>query len=121
MFSLTNKPFLGVDIGSSSVKLALLKGSAKGFELLNFGMAPLPPDTIVEGEVENPEAVTEVIKKLLKSEKIPTSVKYCCFAGSGPSAISQTLTVPHNNAYDLADTKSDATGRRGGEGARHTH
>jgi len=103
-FSLANKPFLGIDIGSYAVKLALLKKSKRGFELLNFGMLPLPPDTIVDGEVENPGAVTDVIKNILKAEKIPSSVKNCVFSVSGQSVIIKKITVPLMSEDDLAES-----------------
>ncbi len=105
MFSLANKPFLGIDIGSYSVKLALLKiGSRGSVELLNFGMISLPPDTIVDGEVENPAAISAAIKNLLKSEKIPNNVKYCAFCVSGQSVIIKKITVPLMSSEDLSES-----------------
>ncbi|MBI5814588.1 MAG: type IV pilus assembly protein PilM [Nitrospinae bacterium] len=102
--SLLHKPFLGIDIGSSSVKLALLKSSKRGHELLNFGMAPLPLDAIVDGEVENPGAITDVIKNLIKAEKVPSSIKGCVFSVSGQSVIIKKITVPLMSEDDLAES-----------------
>ena len=33
---------IGLDIGSSSLKVISLKKSKRGYELTNFGIAPLP-------------------------------------------------------------------------------
>ncbi|MBF0171091.1 MAG: type IV pilus assembly protein PilM [Nitrospinae bacterium] len=98
------KPFLSLDIGSSSVKLALLKKGPRGFELVNFGMIPLPADAIVDGEVESPEAVSEAIMNLLKAEKIPKGIKQCVFSVSGQSVIIKKITVPLMSEDDLADS-----------------
>ena len=38
----------GLDIGSSAIKLVELKEGKGGFELVNFGMAALPPEAIVD-------------------------------------------------------------------------
>lgn len=103
MFSLWDKPFLGIDIGSTSVKAALLKKTKSGYELLNFGMVPLPQDTIVDDEVENPAAVSEAIRNLLKAEKI-TKVKNCVFSISGQSVIIKKITVPLMSEDDLAES-----------------
>lgn len=104
MFSFLNKPLLGIDIGSSSIKLALLKPASRGFELSNFGMVSLPPDTIVDGEVENPAAISDAIKNLIKSEKISSRIKTCAFSVSGQSVIIKKITVPLMNEDDLAES-----------------
>ena len=44
-------PLLGVDIGTSSVKTVQLKHSGKKQELLHLGVAPLPPEAIVDGAI----------------------------------------------------------------------
>ncbi len=104
MLPFLEKPFLSLDIGSNSVKLALLKKGPRGFELTNFGMIPLPHDAIVDGEVENPEAVVEAIVNLMKSEKIPKGVKHCVFSVAGQSVIIKKITVPLMSEDDLAES-----------------
>ncbi|VAX16609.1 Type IV pilus biogenesis protein PilM [hydrothermal vent metagenome] len=104
MFSLLKKPLVGIDIGSHSVKLAYLKQTKRGYELLHFGMVPLPPDTIVDGEVENPSAITDAIKNLLKAEKIPSGARHCVFSVSGQSVIIKKITVPLMSEDDLAES-----------------
>ena len=42
---------LGLDIGTSSIKLVQLKESKKGIQLASFSMAPLPSEAIVDGAV----------------------------------------------------------------------
>jgi len=97
------KPFLGIDLGSTSVKVALLKKSKRGYDLLNFGMVTLPPDSIVDGMVENPEAVVDGLKKLLQAEKL-VGYKQCVFTISGQSVIIKKITVPLMSEDDLAQS-----------------
>jgi len=104
LFSIADKPFLGIDIGSQSVKMALLKPAGSGYELVNFGMASLPPDTIVDGDLENPAAITAAIKNLIKSEKIPSKVKYAAFCVSGQSVIIKKITVPLMSEQELTES-----------------
>ena len=46
-----SKDVVGVDIGTSSVKLVELKESSKGFQLQSFAIGPIPPQAIVDGQV----------------------------------------------------------------------
>ena len=49
------KGLVGVDIGSSAIKVVELKsGGGKGtsdYQLVNIGLEPLPPEAIVDGAV----------------------------------------------------------------------
>jgi len=56
----------GLDIGSSSIKLAELTESSKGIVLTRFSMMPLAKGVIVDGAVAEAEALTAVIKELYK-------------------------------------------------------
>lgn len=61
---------LGLDIGSSSVKMILLKETKRGYELASFGMAPLPQETIVDGALMNSSAVVAAIQELLGAQRV---------------------------------------------------
>jgi len=103
LFGFGEKPFLGIDLGSTSVKVALVKKSKRGYDLLNFGMVSLPPDSIVDGMVENPEAVVDGIKKLIQAEKL-AGYRQCVFTISGQSVIIKKITVPLMSEDDLAES-----------------
>ena len=55
---------IGLDIGSSSVKLMELDHDAKAgaYRLVSFGIEPLPPEAIVDGSVMNTGAVVDAIR-----------------------------------------------------------
>ena len=59
------KELIGLDIGTSSLKLAQLKKSAKGYELVKAGLKPLPPGAISEDEISDKKTVIESIKQFM--------------------------------------------------------
>jgi type IV pilus assembly protein PilM len=97
-----SKDLVGLDIGTHSIKLVRLKKRKKGFELLNFGIMPLPPETIVDETIEKPEVVTEAIKNLFKMEKIKT--KEVVTAISGQSLVIKKINVPKMTEDELAES-----------------
>lgn len=68
----SDKTAIGVDIGSSSVKIVSLKKDSSGnkWALDAFGEYPLPPEAIVDGSVMNTGAVVEAIKENLIEQRI---------------------------------------------------
>ena len=48
---------IGLDIGSSAIKIVQLKTTKRGVQLVNFGIEPVPPQSIVDGSVMNSSAV----------------------------------------------------------------
>ena len=44
-----SKGFIGLDIGTSAVKLLEIEESKAGYRLRNFGIANLPKDSIING------------------------------------------------------------------------
>ena len=61
---------VGVDIGSSSIKVCQLKEGRKGYALIRAGYAALPPQSIVDGHVMNSQAVVEGLGKVFAEAKI---------------------------------------------------
>jgi len=60
--------WVGVDIGSSSVKLVALTQHGQSYQIEGYAIVPLPPTAVVDGNIE---VVTEV------SEAIERAVKLC--------------------------------------------
>lgn len=70
---------LGLDIGSHAVKVCELQAAGDSFRLLRLGSALVPPDSIEDGALIQPEAVAATISRLLsnlgcKSKKVAISV-----------------------------------------------
>ena len=65
MFSfLQVKPLFGLDIGSSSIKIAQLIETKSGLQLEKFGVKPLASELIVEGTVMDASGVVDSLREL---------------------------------------------------------
>jgi len=102
LFSIKKAQLMALDVGTNSVKLVNLKETKKGYQLLNFGIMPLKPDTIVEGSIADPETVGEAIKNLLEMEKIKT--KNVVTAVSGTSVVIKKIQLPFMTQGELEDS-----------------
>jgi type IV pilus assembly protein PilM len=90
---------LGLDIGSSSVKLAKLKESKRGYSLVSFVSGPLPPEAIVDGALMNSAAIVSAIQDLCAANKIRT--KEAAIGVSGHSVIIKKITLPKMTQDEL--------------------
>lgn len=98
----TSNTAIGVDIGTSAVKIVQLKKTPSGPELVNYGMMPIPSDAMVEGAVGNPQAVAAVIKDILKSRKIKPERTFASI--SGQNVIMRFTRLPVMSPEDLEQT-----------------
>jgi type IV pilus assembly protein PilM len=64
------KSSVGLDIGSSSVKVVEIEGFAEGPSLVNFGIGELLPEAIVDGEIMDRQAVVDAIRNLIENRAI---------------------------------------------------
>src|SRR6266702_1714407 len=76
------KEIIGIDIGSSSVKLVQLKDNKGSFQLLNAGIFPLPPEAIVDSTLMDSSAIAAAIKKLVGSLGIKIKDVACSISGN---------------------------------------
>ena len=96
------KNYIGLDIGSSSVKVVRLRAGKKGnHQLLAFGIEPLGPNTIVEGAIMDQNAVEDAIRELWS--RMGFKQKNVAIAIAGHSVIVKTITVPQMSENQLAD------------------
>jgi type IV pilus assembly protein PilM len=104
IFDVLSKPQLlvGLDIGSSSIKLARLKKTSRGIELCSFDTAILPPETIVDGNIMNPKAVVEKLRALARANDCVG--KKCAIAIPGHSAIVKKISLPEMTQKELAES-----------------
>jgi type IV pilus assembly protein PilM len=58
--------WVGVDIGSSSVKLVSLSQHGQSYQVDTYAIVALPPTAVVDGSVENQSEVSEAIERGLK-------------------------------------------------------
>lgn len=67
MFGQANKatPIIGIDIGSSSIKVAQFKRDKNTLSLVNFGVVPTPEGSIDEGKIVKGDVISEALGSLL--------------------------------------------------------
>jgi type IV pilus assembly protein PilM len=94
------KNLVGVDIGSSSIKLCEIKEGRGGKRTLTrFGYHPLPSQTIVDGHVINSGAVVEGLDKLFHKQKN----RDVALRVSGHSVIIKKITMPLMTPAELRE------------------
>ena len=86
------KNCIGLDIGSSSIKVAQVTETRKGVVLENFGINPLPPETIVDGAIMNQMAILDSIEALFG--RLGIKRKEVAVAISGRSVIVKKIGMP---------------------------
>jgi len=103
------KKLVGLDIGSSSLKLAEIESTSSGYVLNRFRQMPIPSGVIVDGIVENTSALSAAVKELFhnsgcKGKGIVTSL-------SGGSVIVKKVTLAQMEEKDLRDLIRDEAGK----------
>ncbi|HEX9305913.1 MAG TPA: type IV pilus assembly protein PilM [Anaeromyxobacter sp.] len=96
------KTAVGLDIGSSSVKLVQLKEKKGGYQLLAFGSAPLPPEAIVDGALMNSAAIVQAIQELFARHKV--KARDVAIGVRGHSVIIKKISLPRMTQEELDES-----------------
>jgi type IV pilus assembly protein PilM len=82
---------LGLDISSSSVKLLELSRDGTNFKVESYAVASLPPNAVVEKNVNDVEAVSETIAKTVEGAR--TRCKNAALAVAGSAVITKVIEM----------------------------
>lgn len=94
------KYLVGVDIGSSSIKVCELAEGKKGVrQVVRFGYHPLPAQTIVDGHIINSAAVVDGLDKLFHKQRN----RDVALRVSGHSVIIKKITMPLMTQAELRE------------------
>ena len=93
------KNLVGVDIGTSSVKVCQLKETRKAIGLVRLGYTPLGSQVIVDGQVMDRGAVIEALQRAFHAARIKQ--REVALSVSGQSVIIRKITVPMMTAAEL--------------------
>ena len=69
---LGSKKVVGLDIGSSLIKLVEIDDTSQGYVLKNYAQAQIPKGVIEDGLVQDATVLSERIKELFKRSKSRT-------------------------------------------------
>ena len=102
LFGSKAKNLIGLDVGSSAVKMVSLRAGRGGYHLDGAGIEPLPAGTIVDGVISRRDTVSEAIDKIftsqgVKENRVATSV-------SGHSVIVKKITLPVQTPAEVRDS-----------------
>jgi type IV pilus assembly protein PilM len=97
-----SKSIVGLDIGSSSIKVVELQPGSSGYKLVRFGYACLPPEAIVQGAFMNAPAIAGAIRDAcesagIKEKRVATSV-------SGHAVIVKRISLPEQSEEELEES-----------------
>jgi type IV pilus assembly protein PilM len=96
LFGTKSPPVMGLDIGSSSVRLLQLSRHGSSYRIDHFAIEPLPQGVIVEKSVQDIEAISGAIQSAVRNSG--SSSKLCAVAVSGSAVFTKAISLPANLA-----------------------
>ncbi len=98
------RPVIGLDIGSSHIKLLQLERDQRTekWRLMSFGMSELPPEAIVDGSVMNTNVIIDSINELLAQHRIKT--RQVVASVSGNAVIIKRINLPTMTMDELEES-----------------
>jgi len=103
LFAQKKQQLIGLDISSTSVKLLELSLHGKGYRVDAFAAEPLPPNSVVEKNIADVEAVGEAIRRVAKRSGSRT--KNVSVAVAGSSVITKVITMPASLSEDELESQ----------------
>jgi type IV pilus assembly protein PilM len=97
-----NKPVVGLDIGSSAVKVVELRPSGRSYKVVSFGTELVPGETIVDGAIIDAAAVAGALDRLFVRAGIKT--REVAASLSGNSVIVKKITLPVMTEAELSES-----------------
>lgn len=95
------KDIVGVDVGSSAVKLVQLREGKGGYQLHKVGILPLPAEAIVDNTLMDSSSIVEAVKNLLASLNVKAKEAACSISGN--SVIIRKISLPVMPVEELED------------------
>lgn len=86
------RQLVGLDIGSSAIKVVQLKESKGRYFLQKFGVKPLEPEVIVDGTVMDEGRVVSAIQELFEEANVKN--KHVAVSISGHAVIVKKISLP---------------------------
>lgn len=91
-FNIAKPALLGVDIGSTSVKLVALSKSQETLHITHYARAPLPQGAVIDKSPVEIETIAAVIAQALK--RSGCIIKHAAVAVPATAAVSRVLSLP---------------------------
>lgn len=98
-----SKDTIGLDIGSSYLKVVQLRERKGSYQLELLDMLPLPPELIVEGSIIDSLRLVDALKELIKKARIKTKNTVLGIAGHA-SVIIRRISLPEMTEEELSES-----------------
>ena len=98
-FLFSKKKLLGLDIGTSTIKLAELDVSKKQSSLVSFGIVPTPPQSFASGDIIDTQAIGVAVSELISNAE--TKRDRLAVGLGGASVIVKRITIPRMDDWDF--------------------
>ena len=95
------KPVLGLDISSTSVKLLELSRQGDNYRVESYSVRALPPNVVVEKNINDLEAVADVVRVVAQQAK--SKVKQAAVAVAGSAVITKQIEMPAGLSDDAME------------------
>ena len=83
---------LGVDVGTSAIKVAEVRRSGRGIELVRYGIAETPSGAVATGMILDPPSVSGALSTLLRTSGIRR--RQVVASVTGPNVFARILRLP---------------------------
>jgi len=93
MFQPKAPPLIGMDISTTAVKMVELSASGNNmYRVERYAIEPLPRDSVVEGNINNLDAVGEAVKRC--HNRLGSGIKNVALALPNAAVITKKILVP---------------------------
>jgi type IV pilus assembly protein PilM len=107
LFGQSNPPLIGIDISTSGVRLVELADAGKGeLRLERYASEPLARGTVVDGNIENIEAVSDAVLRVWK--KSGTKVRHVALGMPPAVVITRKIILPAGLAEDQLEVQVES-------------
>ena len=93
-FKKKSTPVIGIDISATAIKLLELSRSGGSYRVESYSVEPLTPNSVVDKNITDIDAVGEAIARAVK--KSGTKTKDAAVAVAGSYVITKIITMPAN-------------------------
>ncbi len=94
---------LGIDISSTAIKLLELSRSGSRYRVESYAVEPIPPNSVVEKNITDVEAVGEAIARAVK--KSGSKTRAAAVAVAGNAVITKMISMPADLSEDELETQ----------------
>lgn len=99
LFKPKTPPLIGTDISSSAIKMVEIAEAGRSmYRVERYAIEPLPKDSIVEGNINNLDAVSDALKRCHK--RLGSNIKNLALALPNAAVISKKILVPAGQSED---------------------